>query len=156
MLRSRLKNNFIRKRSDKKWNKYKKQINFCINFLRQINIKSKSEEHFNVINGKSISDNKKFWKTRLHFFSSKGLITNSLLLENNEIVRQSEKLTNINNCFTNITIFFKLKSNKIDPKMDLQLPSKIKKVFRGLYYQIYILNLVKNLKMSVHLMEILN
>ena len=87
MLRSRLKNNFNRKRSDKKWNKYKKQINFCINFLRKINIKSKSEEHFNVINGKSISDNKKFWKTRLDFFSNKGLITNNMLLENNEIVR---------------------------------------------------------------------
>lgn len=87
MLRSRLKNNFNRKRSDKKWNKYKKQINFCINFLRQINIKSKSEEHIIVINGKSISDNKKFWKTRLDFFSNKGLITNNMLLENNEIVR---------------------------------------------------------------------
>ena len=35
MLRSRLKNNLNKKRSDENWNNYKKQRNFCVKLLRQ-------------------------------------------------------------------------------------------------------------------------
>ena len=35
MLRSRLKNNFNKKRSDENWHNYKKQRNFCVKLLRQ-------------------------------------------------------------------------------------------------------------------------
>ena len=64
MLRSRLKNNFNKQRSDENWDNYKKQRNFCVKLLRQT-----KEKYFSDINVKSISDNKKFWKTIEPFFS---------------------------------------------------------------------------------------
>ena len=116
MLRSRLKNNFNKKRSDGNWENYKKQRNFCVKLLRQTRGK-----YFSDINVESISDNKKFWKTIKPFFSNKGLITNNMrLVENNEIVREEEIIANImNNYFTNITTHPKLKATKIDPKASL-------------------------------------
>ena len=87
MLRSRLKNNLNKQRSDENWNNYKKQRNFCVKLLRQT-----KEKYFSDINVKSISDNKKFWKTIKPFFSSKGLNTNNMMLvEDYEIVREEEK-----------------------------------------------------------------
>ena len=86
MLRSRLKNNLNKQRSDENWNNYKKQRNFCVKLLRQT-----KEKFFSDINVKSISDNKKFWKTIKPFFSNKGLNTNKMILvEDNEIVLEKE------------------------------------------------------------------
>ena len=65
MLRSRLKNNFNKKKSDGIWDSYKKQRNFCVKLLRQT-----KEKYFNDINVKSISVKKKFWKTIKPFFSN--------------------------------------------------------------------------------------
>ena len=105
MLRSRLKNNLNKQRSDENWNNYKKQRNFCVKLLRQT-----KEKFFSDINVKSISDNKKFWKTIKPFFSNKGLNKNSMMLvEDNGIVRNEEIIANImNNYFTNITTHLKL------------------------------------------------
>ena len=63
MLRSRLKNNFNKQRYDENWDNYKKQKNFCVKLLRQT-----KEKYFSDINVRSISDNKKFWKTIKPFF----------------------------------------------------------------------------------------
>ena len=117
ILRSRLKNNFNKKRSDENWDNYKKQRNFCVKLLHQT-----TEKYFSDINVKSISDNKNLWKTIKPFFSNKGLNTNNMmLLENNEIVREEEIIGNImNNYFTNITTHLKLKPTKIDPKANLE------------------------------------
>ena len=117
MLRSRLKNNFNKKRSDENWDNYKKQRKFCVKLLRQT-----KEKHFSDINVKSISDNKKFWKTIKPFFSNKGLNTNNMMhVENNGIVREEEIIANIMNIyFTNITTHLKLKHTKIDPKANLE------------------------------------
>ena len=84
MLRSRLKNNFNKQRSDENWDNYKKQRNFCVKLLRHT-----KEKYFSDVNVKSISDNKKFWKTIKQVFSNNGLNTNNVtLLEDNEIVRE--------------------------------------------------------------------
>ena len=66
MLKSRLENNFKKQRSDENWDTYKKQRNFCVKLLRQT-----KEKYFSDINVKSISDNKKFWKTTKPFFPIK-------------------------------------------------------------------------------------
>ena len=116
-LRSRLKNNLNKQRSDENWNSYKKQRNFCVKILRQT-----KEKYFSDINVRSIYDNKKFWKTIKPFFSNKGLNTNSMMLvEDNGIVRNEEIIANImNNYFTNITTHLKLKPTKIDPNANLE------------------------------------
>ena len=74
-----------------------------------------------TFNVKSISGNKKFWKTIKPFFSNKGLNTNNMMLvEDNEIIREEEIIANMNNYFTNITTHLKLKPTKIDPKANLR------------------------------------
>ena len=85
MLRSRLKNNFNKQRSDENWDNYKKQRNFCVKLLRQT-----KEKYFSDINVKIISDNKKpFWKTIRPFFPNKGLNKNNMMLvEDNQIVHE--------------------------------------------------------------------
>ena len=52
MSRSRLTNNFNKKRSDENWDNYKKQMNFCVKLRRQT-----KEKYFSDINVKIISDN---------------------------------------------------------------------------------------------------
>ena len=117
MSRSRLKNNFNKKRSDENWDNYKKQWKFCVKLLHKT-----KEKYFSDIIVKSISDNKRFWKTIKPFFSNKGLNTNNMMLvENNEIVHEEEMIANtMNNYFTNITTHLKLKPTKIDPKANLE------------------------------------
>ena len=58
MHRSRRKNIYIRKRNDKNWENFKKQIIFCADLLR----KTKTE-YFKNLNVKDLSDNRTFWKT---------------------------------------------------------------------------------------------
>ena len=117
MLRSNLKNNFNKQRSDENWDNHRKQRNYCTNLLCQI-----KEKYFSNINVKSVSDNKKFWKTIQPFFSNKGLNTNNMMLvEDNEIVHEEEIIANImNNYFTNNVTHLKLKSTKTDPKANLE------------------------------------
>ena len=52
MLRSRLKNNFSKQRSNENWDNYKKQRYFSVKLLRQTN-----EKYVSDINVKSISGN---------------------------------------------------------------------------------------------------
>ena len=115
MLRSKLKNNFNKQRSDENWDNYQKQRNFCVKLLRQT-----KEIYFSNINVKSISDNKKFWKT-IKAFSNKGPNTNNtMLVVDNKIVREEEIIANImNNYFTNTT-HRKLKPTRIDFKANLE------------------------------------
>ena len=55
-----------------------------------------------------------------------------MFLQNNEIVRENEKLAN-NNYFTNKTTNLYVNSTKINPKANLEsIPFRIKKVFGGL------------------------
>ena len=56
------------------------------------------------------------------FFSNKGLNTNNtMLVEDNEIVREEETIANItNNYYPNIISYLKLKPSKIDPKAYLE------------------------------------
>ena len=117
MLRSNLKNNFNKQRSDENWDNHRKQRNYCVKLLCQT-----KEKYFSNINVKSVSDNKKFWKTIKPFFSNKGLNANNMILiEDNKIVREEEIIANImNNYFTNIVTHLKLKPTKTDPKANLE------------------------------------
>ena len=135
------KKKFNKQRSHENWDNYKKQRNFCVKHLRQT-----KEKYFSDINVKSISDNKKSWKTIKPFFSNKGLNTNNMMLvEDNEILREEEIIAKImNNCFTNITTHLKLKPTKIYPEANLESiidTFQNMKVFRRLNLKTFILNL---------------
>ena len=73
ILRSKLKNNFNKK-----------------DLMETKLLRQTKAKYFSDINVKCISDNKKFWKTIKPFFSKKGLSTNIILVENNEIECEEE------------------------------------------------------------------
>ena len=66
--------------------------------------------HFQRLNVKDLSDNKKIWKTIKPYFSNKGLNSNKLLL--NEKSRGDKELENlVNSFFINITAELDLKKD---------------------------------------------
>ena len=66
MLRSRLRNSFLKEKYSNSKKTYKKQRNICVNIFK----KSK-EKHFQKINLSEITDNKKFSKTVSPLFDRK-------------------------------------------------------------------------------------
>ena len=71
MTRTRLRNKFLRDRSEENKKKYSKQRNYYVSLLR----KSKSD-YFGNLNEKNINDNKTFRKTIKSFLSNKVRSTN--------------------------------------------------------------------------------
>ena len=63
MVRSRLKNKFLKLKTIETRNAYKKQRNYCVSLLRKI--KKNFYEH---LNPSLISDNKRIWKQVKPFF----------------------------------------------------------------------------------------
>ena len=106
MRRSKLKNDYNKCRNYENWNNYKKQRNFCVKLLR----KTKSE-YFRNLDVKSLSDNKKFWKTIKPFFSNKGLNKNQIFLsEKGKLIGDPEEVAStMNEHFINITKTLDLK-----------------------------------------------
>ena len=58
MHRSKLRNNFLRHRSNENRKKYSKQRDYWVSLLRRI-----IKNYYSNLNEKNITDNKKFWKT---------------------------------------------------------------------------------------------
>ena len=58
MKRSRLRNIYLKNRSDNNKREYNKQRNYCVSLLR----KTKTNFYANL-NEKDLSDNKQFWRT---------------------------------------------------------------------------------------------
>ena len=106
MRRSKLKNDYNKNRSYENWNSYKKQRNFCVKLLR----KTKSEYYKNI-DIKSLSDNKKFWRTIKPYFSNKGLNKNQIFLsEKGKLLDDPiEVASTLNDHFINITKTLDLK-----------------------------------------------
>ena len=68
--RSKLRNNFNEERNIKNWSEYKRQRNLCSNLLKQ-----SKKPHFNNLNVKDVTKNKRFWKTIKPFFTEKNKTT---------------------------------------------------------------------------------
>ena len=108
MIRSRLKNAYLKTRNSKNWESHKKQRNFCTNLFK----KTKSE-YFRNRNIKDLNDNKKFCKKIKPSFPDKDLEANNIILKGkNELITNTSALANLfNNCFVNITSTLKLKQS---------------------------------------------
>ena len=66
MTRTRLRNRFLKNRSNRNRDLFRQQRNSCVSLLR----KSK-KDYFSNLNEKQITDNKRFWKTVKPFLSNK-------------------------------------------------------------------------------------
>mgnify|MGYP001792074473 CR=1 FL=1 len=106
MVRSRLKNKFIRNRNKLNWDAYKNQRNFCTNLLQQT-----KRNYFSHIDIKNLSDGRKFWQSVKPLFSDKNMSGNKIMIcKDEEIISNENKVAEImNNHFINVTKELNLK-----------------------------------------------
>ena len=75
----KLRNKFNEERNVKNWSEYKRQRNLCSNLLKQY-----KKRHFNNLNVKDVTKNKRFWKTIKPFFTEKNKTPNNIILTNSK------------------------------------------------------------------------
>ena len=99
MLRSKLRNKFLKSRSNKDREAYKIQRNLCVSLLHQ-----NKKDYFETLDMKSVTDNKMFWKTVAPLFSNKSKASNKITLsENEKLITNDQKSAEVfNNYFNSI------------------------------------------------------
>ena len=95
MKRTRLRNCYLKKRSEQNRLSYVKQRNYCVSLLR----KNKKDCYANL-NVKDIVDNKQFWRTVKPLFSDKTKSNEKItLLEGETVTTQDEQNADLLNIF---------------------------------------------------------
>ena len=95
MQRSKLRNLFLKKRTEENRNNYVKQRNLCVTLLR----KSK-REFFGSLNETHLCDNKKFWGVVKPLLSSKVVYNERItLVEDDKIIENDKNTASILNEF---------------------------------------------------------
>ena len=99
MTRSRLLNRYRKNKLESSRLEYNKQRNRCVKMLRET-----KKEFYNNLEVKSVTDNRRFWKTIKPNFSDKSLKDEKItLVENDKIVSEDSELAKIfNDYFSNI------------------------------------------------------
>ena len=99
MLRSKLRNKFLKSRSNKDRKAYKKQGNLCVSLLRQ-----NKKDYFETLDIKSVTGNKMSWKTVAPLFCSKSKARNNItLFENENLIVNNQTCAEVfNNYFNSI------------------------------------------------------
>ena len=99
MKRSRLRNKFLRDRTDTSRDEYKKQSNLCVSLLKKA-----KKDHFANVDTKSVTDNKKFWQTVKPLFSNKVKVKKVIKLVENDVMIEDE--SKIAKNFNEYTTYF--------------------------------------------------
>ena len=101
MTRTRLRNRFLKNRSNRNRDLFRKQRNLCVTLLR----KSK-KDYFSNLNEKQITDNKRFWKTVKPFLSNKVQSSERINLtdENDSLVADYGKIAAELNSFCSFVV----------------------------------------------------
>ena len=94
MLRTKLRNIFLKNRTDGNKNRYTKQKNFCVTLLR----KSK-REYFSNLNEKNVRDNKKFWRVVKPLLLNKISNEKITIVEGDKIKRSDKETAKVLNEF---------------------------------------------------------
>ena len=90
---SRLRNTFLRDRTEMSRKKYKKQRNFCVNLSKKA-----KKDHFVNLDVNSVFDNRKFWQNVKPLFSNKVKAKTTIkLIENGETIANEIKTAKIFN-----------------------------------------------------------
>ena len=97
MKRTRLRNKYLKSKSEQDLATYKIQRNKCVALLKKT-----KKSYFSNLSASDICDNKKFWKTVKPMFTEKATSTDSItLIENNVIITDDMKLSETFNEFFN-------------------------------------------------------
>ena len=95
MIRSKLRNRYIKLKTTEMHDAYKKQRNYCVSLLRKT-----KKTFYENLNPYLIADNKTFWKQVKPFFSDKTPRNRQItLLEGDQIISDSSKCAEIMNNF---------------------------------------------------------
>ena len=95
MVRTRLRNIFLKNRSEENKINYNKQKNLCVTLLR----KSK-REYYQNLSVENICDNKKFWKVVKPLLSNKIMSSEKItLVEGTKILKNDKETAKILNNF---------------------------------------------------------
>ena len=113
MVRSRLRNKFLKERTTFSREAYNKQRNYCVKLIRESKIK-----YFGNLNVKDITDNEKFWKAVGSNFSSKKPINENISLwEKNRLVTDEKSIAKVfNDYFTSIIKHLHIEMKEFDSK----------------------------------------
>ena len=111
MSRSRLRNKFLKEKTEENRKNYKKMRNYCVRL-----VKKTKKEFYSSLDPKVITDNKKVWKIVKPMFTDKVQQTqNIILIENKRILSNSNIIAEkLNNFFINTV-----------PNLKIKLPSEI-------------------------------
>ena len=99
MTRSRLRNKYLKHKTEENRLLYTQQRNKCVSLLRKTKM-----NYYGNLNEKDITDNKKFWKTVKPFLSDKSINSDKIHLnENGELINSKTKTAEVlNEFFSNI------------------------------------------------------
>ena len=109
MVRSKLRNKYLKSKSEIDKQIYKKQKNYCVKLLRL-----KNQKYYESLDISKITDNKTFWKIISPLFSNKSCSTNSriTLLENGDILSEEPKVADtFNEFFSNVVKELKIEKD---------------------------------------------
>ena len=107
MDRSRLRNRFLKTRSNEDKKAYNTQRNYCLTLVRKA-----KKDYYNNLDHENVTDNKTFWKSIKPFFSEKGSTHNKItLVEQGLILDKNDNATEVLNKF-----FINVVSNLNIPK----------------------------------------
>ena len=95
MLRTKLRNKFLKQKTTETRSAYNKQRNICVSILRKA-----KRSCFENLDFKNLSDNRKFWGTVKPLFTNKVRSNDYITLnENDLLIRNEYKIANIFNTF---------------------------------------------------------
>ena len=112
MTSSRLRNKFLKTKTDADRKAYNKQRNYCVSLFRR-----GKKSFFNNLDTKKIVDNKRFWRTVKPFFSDKNRVKNKITL-----IEEKTKIVSSNNLIAET--FNKFFAN-IVPSLGLQCKDEL-------------------------------
>ena len=107
MVRSKLRNKYLKSKSEIDKRRYNKQRNYCVKILRL-----KKQKYYESLDISKVSDNKTVWKTISPL--SKSYLTNSriILLKNGAILSEEAKVADtFNEFFSNVVKELKIEKD---------------------------------------------
>ena len=109
MVRSKLRNKYLKSKSEVDKQRYNKQRNYCVKLLRV-----KKRKYYESLDISKINANKTFWKTISPLFSNKSYLTNSriTLLGNGAILSEEAKVADtFSSIFSNVVKELKIQKD---------------------------------------------
>ena len=105
MKRAKLRNKFLKDRTEENRNRYASQRNYCVSLLTKT-----KKEYFGNSNEKNVCDKKTFWKTLKPFLLDKIVSKEQItLVKNKEITSEdSDVAQTLNSFFSNIVTNLKI------------------------------------------------